>query len=100
MGDKSIISSQTEIINNLYNSIQTSSEVFFRMSKKPIDKLNEVQRACVMVLAALKTLRVFEILSVAIPKPDEIRKTLINQIIQTLIHCTHLALQKVKASEN
>lgn len=51
------------------------------MSKKPIDKLNEVQRACVMVLAALKTFKVFDILSVAIPKPDEIRKTLINQII-------------------
>lgn len=51
--------------------------MFFRLSKKPIDNINDVQRACILVLAALKTLKIFDVFSVAVPKPDEIKQTLI-----------------------
>jgi hypothetical protein len=54
--------------------------VFFRMSKKPVDKLIDVQRASILVLAALKTLRVFDILQLQVPKPDEVKMALISHI--------------------
>ena len=64
---------QTETLNKLYNAIEISSEIFFRLSKKPIDQINEVQRACILVLAALKTLKIFDMFSVALPKPEAVK---------------------------